>query len=116
MRTARAAALEAPDEAAEREPAATSGSARGPAVLLPKAKDGTGGFHARKRRRARFWGGLWSQHETLSRGAWGGAGSDAEELLDRSREDAGLAWGDGRSDGERGHSGSRVERVWSHGE
>lgn len=109
MRTARAAALEAPDEAAEREPAATSGSARGPAVLLPKAKDGTGGFHVRK-------GGLWSQHETLSRGAWGGAGSDAEELLDRSREDAGLAWGDGRSDGERGHSGSRVERVWSHGE
>lgn len=109
MRTARAAALEAPDEAAEREPAATSGSARGPAVLLPKAKDGTGGFHARK-------GGLWLQHETLSRGAWGGAGSDAEELLDRSREDAGLAWGDGRSDGERGHSGSRVERVWSHGE
>lgn len=79
MRTARAAALEAPDEAAEREPAATSGSVRGPAVLLPKAKDGTGGFHARK-------GGLWSQHETLSRGAWGGAGSDAEELLDRSRE------------------------------
>lgn len=109
MRTARAAALEAPDEAAEREPAATSGSARGPAVLLPKVKDGTGGFHARK-------GGLWSQHETLSRGAWGGAGSDAEELLDRSREDAGLAWGDGRSDGERGRSGSRVERVWSHGE
>lgn len=54
MRTARAAALEAPDEAAEREPAAMSGSARGPAVLLPKAKDGTGGFHARKRRRARF--------------------------------------------------------------
>lgn len=34
----------------------------------------------------------------------------------REREDAGLAWGDGRSDGERGHSGSRVERVWSHGE
>lgn len=63
-----------------------------------------------------FRGGLWSQHETLSRGAWGGAGSDAEELLNRSREDAGLAWGDGRSDGERGHSGSRVERVWSHGE
>lgn len=113
MRTARAAALEAPDEAAEREPAAMSGSARGPAGLLPKAKDGPGGSHARK-------GGLWSQHETLSRGAWGDAGSDAEELVtesfEREREDAGLAWGDGRSDGERGHSGSRVERVWSHGE